>query len=184
MADQRNDLEEYEDEAYFEERRGARAFDEALLRARASVLPARKPLIRGESDSVTDAIRSMQGEHRGCVLITKDGTSNTPVVGIFTERDVLFRVVDRGRNPATLPLSEVMTPDPECLRDDQPIAWVLNKMSVGGFRHVPVVDAEGRPVFVASVRDVVELLVESFPRAILNLPGDVGVDQQRQREGA
>ena len=58
-------------------------------------------------------MRAMQAEHRGCVLVTRDGTPGSPLAGIFTERDVLFRIVDRGRNPATLPLAEVMTPDPE-----------------------------------------------------------------------
>jgi CBS domain-containing protein len=52
-------------------------------------------------------------------------------------------------------------------------------MSVGGFRHVPVVDAEGRPVFILSVRDVVQFLVEAFPREILNLGGNI----HREREG-
>ncbi|NKB16199.1 MAG: aldehyde dehydrogenase family protein, partial [Sphingomonadales bacterium] len=65
--------------------------------------------------------------------------------------DVLFRIVDQGRNPATLPISEVMTADPECLRDDQTIAALLHMMSVGGFRHVPLVDEHGRPLGVVSV---------------------------------
>ncbi len=184
MVDQNDDLE-YQDEAYFESRKPHRGpFDAELLREPCSVLLRRKPLVFSREDSVTDAIRAMQGEHRGCVLVTADGTPGTPLVGIFTERDVLFRIVDRGRNPATLPLSEVMTGEPECLGQDDPIAWVLNKMSVGGFRHVPIVDAEGRPVSVLSVRDVVEFLVEAFPREVLTVPLDLPADRQRQREGA
>jgi len=169
------------DEAYFDPNRDStpRVFDTRLLREPTSVLPARKPLIFSRQSSVTDAVRAMQGEHRGVVVVTQDGTPATPVVGIFTERDVLFRIVDMGRNPATLPLEEVMTPEPECLQDDQCVAELLNLMSVGGFRHVPVVDSQGRPAFVVSVRDVVQFLVEAFPREILNL----GAAAQRQREG-
>jgi CBS domain-containing protein len=106
------------------------------------------------------------------------------VVGIFTERDVLFRIVDRGRNPVTLALAEVMTRDPETLPLDASVAWVLNRMCVGGFRHVPVVDREGRPVIVVAVRDVVEFLVERFPREVLTLPPAPGADVGRTREGA
>ena len=106
------------------------------------------------------------------------------VTGVFTERDVLFRIVDRGRNPAQLPLQEVMTPDPETLSVRSTVAHALNKMSVGGFRHIPVVDDEHRPAFVVSVRDVVEFLVESFPREVLNLPPMDGAKSQRSREGA
>ena len=65
--------------------------------------------------TVTEAMRAMQREHRGCVLVTDDGTDRSKLTGIFTERDVLFRIVDRGRNPASLPVGEVMTPDPDTL---------------------------------------------------------------------
>jgi CBS domain-containing protein len=167
------------DEAYFEGGSRERTFDTRLLREPASVLPVRKPLVLSRFHSVTDAIRAMQSEHRGVVVVTEDGTLHAKVVGIFTERDVLFRIVDQGRNPATLPLAEVMTPDPESLRDDQTIADVLRMMSVGGFRHVPIVDGDGRPVHVVSVRDVVEFLVEAFPQEVLNRGGD----RTSEREG-
>jgi CBS domain-containing protein len=169
------------DEAYFErgKKPKERTFDTRLLREPTSVLPVRKPIVLSRFHTVTDAIRAMQSEHRGVVLVTDDGTMHSRVVGIFTERDVLFRVVDQGRNPATVPLSELMTAEPECLRDDQAIAEVLRMMSVGGFRHVPIVDAEGRPVYVVAVRDVVEFLVEAFPQEVLNRGGD----RQSEREG-
>ena len=185
MSDRRtpsfDEFDDYQDEAYFDSRPGkARpSFDARLLREPATRLPARKPLLFARHSSVTDAVRAMQGEHRGAVLVTEDGTTATKVIGIFTERDVLFRIVDGGRNPAVLGIAEVMTADPEVLQDDQSIAEALNLMSVGGFRHVPVVDSEGRPVFVLSVRDVVQFLVEAFPREILNLGGG----SQREREG-
>jgi len=177
----RDEFNEFRDEAYFdrEGERGPRVFDARLLREPAAVLPTRKPIVLSRQDSVTDAVRAMQAEHRGVVVVTQDGTPGSRVVGIFTERDVLFRIVDGGRNPATLAVGEVMTQDPECLVEDHSVASVLNLMSVGGFRHVPVVDGHGRPLFVVSVKDVVQFLVEAFPGEVLNL----GADRQRQREG-
>jgi CBS domain-containing protein len=174
-----------DDESYYDgEARAPSRFDASLLRAPTRVLPTRYPLLFSPTHSVTQAMRAMQKEHRGCVLITEDGSAETRVVGIFTERDVLLRIVDRGRNPATLPLAEVMTREPESLPQDASVAWVLNKMCVGGFRHVPVVDREGRPVCVISVSDVVEMLVERFPREVLTLPPTYGADVARTREGA
>ena len=169
------------DEAYFDAHRrsGISVFDARLLREPAAVLPARKPIVMSRHDSVTDAMRAMQSEHRGVVLVTEDGTPGTAVVGIFTERDVLFRIVDGGRNPAVLPLADVMTGDPECLDEGQSIAEVLELMSVGGFRHMPVVGSSRKPLFVVSVRDVVQFLVESFPDEVLNR----GSDRTRAREG-
>lgn len=173
------------DEAYFErEEREERVFDSGLLQEPLTSLPDRRPLIFAGSDSVSDAMRAMQRERRGCVLITADGTEKSRLTGIFTERDVLYRIVDRGRNPQGLPLSEVMTTDPEALPLEASLAWVLNKMAVGGFRHVPVVDEKDRPAFVISVRDVVEFLVDFFPNDVLNLPPEYGPPRSTKREGA
>ncbi len=181
MADQRDrqDLEDYHDEAYFETRGSKRVIDSDVLRESVTILRARKPLVFSKHESVTDAVRAMKSERRGVVLVTEDGSPASPVTGVFTERDVLLRIVDGGRNPATLPLGDVMTGDPERLSEDNTIAEALNVMSVGGFRHVPVVDSAGRPSFVISVRDVVQFIVDSFGREILNL----GAVRTRQREG-
>ena len=179
--------DEFLDDPYFEaEARPARrgSFDASLLRESVRVLPARHPLLFAPHHTATEAMRAMQKEHRGVVLVTEDGSAETRVIGVFTERDVLFRIVDGGRNPMTLALAEVMTREPECVPVEANVAWVLNKMSVGGFRHVPVVDREGRPAFVVSVRDVVELLVDHFPREVANLPPAFGADVPRDREGA
>jgi CBS domain-containing protein len=182
MAFERDEL----DETYFEAPRARQStgFDARLLRETLTVLPTQRPLTLSLDSSVTEAVRAMQREHRGCVLVTDDGTPDSKLTGIFTERDVLFRIVDRGRNPASLPLGEVMTPDPETLSVHATVAYVLNKMSVGGFRHIPVVDDEHRPYGVISVRDVVTFLVDAFPREIFNLPKESGEPRTQSREGA
>ncbi len=170
------------DDPYFEHPRERRVFDADLIQAPLSELPVREAVVLATESTVTEAMRAMQREHRGCVLVTDDGTRASKLVGIFTERDVLNRIVDRGKNPATLALSEVMTTDPDVLSVKSTIAYALNKMSVGGFRHVPVVDDDHRPALVVSVRDIVEYLVAAFPREVLNLPVQDG--STRTREGA
>ena len=74
--------------------------------------------------------------------------------------------------------------DPETLSPDSPMAYALNVMSLGGFRHIPLVDAKGRPVGVVSVRDIVNHLVDHFSDKVLNLPPRPGGDIPRSREGA
>jgi len=172
-------------EAYFDDldERATTRFDESILQAPISVLSRRIPIVFSESDTVLTAVRAMQKEHRGVVLISEDGTRQTPLIGIFTERDLLLRIIDRGREPGDVCLREVMIKDPECLPRTAPVAWVLNKMSVGGFRHVPIIDARGRPVFVVSVKDVVEYLVDAFPCEIHNLPPEYGQQRYRTRDG-
>ena len=106
-------------------------------------------------------------EHRiGCVLVVEAGR----LVGIFTERDVLTKVVTAGRDIDTTPVGEVMTRDPECLTLDDGIAYALNMMSVGGFRHIPLVDADGYPTGMVAMRDIVDYIVDLFPEEVLNLP--------------
>jgi CBS domain-containing protein len=164
--------------------RAERVFDARILKEPLSVLPQRGPLCFARDQFVSEAMHAMQKEHRGCVVITDDGTERSRLIGIFTERDVLYRIIDRGRNPATLPLAEVMTRSPDSLQNGATVAFVLNRMAVGGFRHVPVVDEAERPVAIISVRDVVEFLVDHFPREIMNLPPEMGANIPRSREGA
>ena len=174
-----------DDDGYFDDPndRSSGIFDARLLREPLTRLPTRSPICFKGSDAVSEAMNAMQREHRGCVLVTEDGTPRSPLTGIFTERDILLRIINRGRNPATVILEEVMVREPECLAVGASIAWVLNKMSVGGFRHVPVVDDQGRPSIIVSVRDVVQFLVEAFPNEVLNLP-PMGVERYRTRDGA
>ena len=174
------------DEGYFDPEPSGmrRSFDARLLHAPLTVLSSRSPIVCAETTSIADAMRAMQDQHRGCVLVTGDGTSSSELTGIFTERDIMLRVIQRGRNPATIPLSEVMSRNPERLTTTAQVAWVLNMMAVGGFRHVPVVNSRGWPVGVISVRDVVVFLVESFPTEILNLPPDFGRRAESPRDGA
>ncbi len=172
------------DEAYFDDAsQRRRTFDTKLLQEPLTLLPSRPPLALSEKATVKDAMQAMKRHHRGCVLITQDGSVRSPLIGIFTERDVLLKVIDSGRNPATVPLVEVMTAEPEALPIDAKLAWALNMMCVGGFRHLPVTDHRRWPAFILSVRDIVEFLVESFPAEILNLPPDFGVQKNIPRDG-
>ena len=174
------------DEAYFDEEgpRRRRTFDAKLLQEPLTLLPSRPPLAMASDESVKSAMQVMRQQHRGCVLITEDGSTRSPLTGIFTERDVMLKIIDSGRNPADVGLGEVMTPDPETLPVDAKLAWALNMMSVGGFRHLPVTSAQGWPVFILSVRLIVDFLVESFPAEILNLPPDFHWDKSLNRDGA
>src|SRR5207247_2463957 len=83
--------------------------------------------------------RTMREHRIGCVLVVE----GERLVGIVTERDFIMKL---GQADAGRPLSDFMTPDPEVLSPDDPIVYALNKMSVGGFRHVPLVDEARRPV--------------------------------------
>lgn len=100
--------------------------------------------------TVMDAVRAMAAKHVGAVVIGLDGRAD----GIFTERDLLMRVVARGLDPDTTPVTRVMTADPETVTPDQPPIDALNRMHERGFRHLPVVGGDGRVMGIVSIRDL------------------------------
>ena len=81
-------------------------------------------------------------------------------------------------------LEKVMTRNPEALSAKDSVAYALNKMHVGRFRHVPVVDLENLPTGMVSARDLIDFLVELCPEEILNLPSDPKLAVPREVDGA
>ena len=137
----------------------------AILETPISELPLRDPIVVSATSTVADAVKSMNEHHTGCVLVGKSGK----LIGIFTERDLLTKDFFRA-DSHTVSVESVMTPNPETLEPDNSIAFALNKMSVGGYRHIPIVEPDGKAIGVLSVRDVVDFLVDLFPEDVLNLP--------------
>ena len=101
-----------------------------------------------QQDTVRAAADLMKARKCGSVLIT----AGDALVGIFTERDVVFRVVAEGRDPAKTRLGEVMTANPMTVGPQEPAISALRLMEDSGFRHLPVVD-DGRILGVVSRRD-------------------------------
>jgi CBS domain-containing protein len=148
-----------------------------LLTARLSELSLGDPVLVEPETTVVAAVNAMNEHRIGCVLVQSAGK----LVGIFTERDVLTRVIFRDTN-STMTVASVMTKNPETLEETQTIACALNKMSVGGYRHIPIVK-RGKPVGVVSIRDLVDFLVELFPENVLNVPPSPAQAIAKSRDG-
>ena len=99
--------------------------------------------------TVTQAAEEMNRRKVGSVLVME----GRRLVGIFTERDVLWRVVAAGFDPKTTPLSQVMTRDPITVTSDAPIQQVMDVFTGKRFRHMPVVD-DGHLLGLISIGDV------------------------------
>jgi CBS domain-containing protein len=142
----------------------------ALLDDTVRLLVPSQPLRFTPEHSVARAIEAMVQNRRAAVVVVDD---TDRLIGIFTERDVLTRVLGSGRVARDTLLRDVMTPDPESLRSDDRICHAINRMHTGGFRSVPIVDEAHRPIGIITVNDVVRWLAEIFPEAVLNQrPGD------------
>jgi CBS domain-containing protein len=136
----------------------------ALLRPIATLPFPRNPLRVSPGDPAGKAMETMAAKNIGAVLVVEDGR----VVGIFSERDALRKGLWKGG--ADRPIREFMTKDPDCLTPEDTIAMAMNRMGVGGYRHVPLVDSQRRPVGMLVMRDVVRYIVGFFPVVALNLP--------------
>ncbi len=126
---------------------------------------------------VADAVKLMREKRVGCVLVCEQKR----VVGIFTERDLVRRVLAQGKPLATL-MHECMTPDPVTVHPKDSISCAIKRMQKGGYRHLPVV-IDDKPVGILSVKRIVHYLVEHFPTMVYNLPPHPQPNQPR-REGA
>ncbi|MGE5476089.1 MAG: CBS domain-containing protein [Bacteroidales bacterium] len=114
--------------------------------------------------TVREAARMMAANNVAALLVAEHDS----VLGIVTERDVSARVVAAGLDPDTTALEKVMSPRPRSLAPDDSIAEALDLMSRHNFRHLPVLDDDGRPVAMVSVRDLYAVVQTQLERDILN----------------
>jgi CBS domain-containing protein len=157
------------DEAYEDEpgqlEREEESLGQAILAATIRDLKPKPAGTLGEMATIRAAVDLMLEQKLGAVIVEDEGQP----VGIFTERDLMRRVVAAGIG-LDRALEEVMTPEPETLGLDDGIAYALNRMTVGGFRNIPIVDDEGTLVGIISQREVVHYIVSLLPGHVINLP--------------
>jgi len=123
----------------------------------------KKMLMAPPTMTVDEAACLMKKNNVGAVMVV-DGTR---LVGIFTERDGMFRVLAAKRDPNATRLSTVMTRNPKTVSPDKPFGYALFMMHEGGFRHVPVVE-NGRPIGIVSARDALGADLQQFSEEISN----------------
>lgn len=106
---------------------------------------------------VSKAAKLMASKNVGAILVVEDER----LVGIFTERDVVFRVVAQGLDAQSTRLADVMTPAPDTVDPDKPFGSALLMMHEKGFRHLPVVK-DGKVVGIVSSRSAMDPTLEEF----------------------
>ncbi len=116
---------------------------------RLAEIPAHAPVRVETTDPVGLAVRFMQKGDADCVLVM----SGTQLAGIITPWDILHKVAGPNEDLNAVTCGQIMTADPVFLRDDDDIAVAINKMSIGGFRHIPLLQG-GTPAAVVTIRDL------------------------------
>ena len=123
-----------------------------------------EPLCLEPHVSIRETLRRMKERRMGSVLVCRNGV----LAGIFTERDAL-RILAAHEN-LDAPIESVMIRDPVSIKADATVATAVLRMSSGGYRRLPIVDADGRPTGLIEVAGIMHYLVEHFPKTVYNLP--------------
>ncbi len=123
-----------------------------------------EPLCVEPDASVREVLQLLKEHHRGALLVCRGGI----LAGIFTERDALRLLAAHG--DLDDPIERHMAPDPVTVGEEDSLGTAVLRMSANGYRRLPMVDDEGRPVGIVDVAGIVHFLAEQFPEAVYNLP--------------
>lgn len=164
------------------------------------------PLIVAPDATVAEVLQLLRAQRTACVLIcdailpdkqipktagqipktagqtpkTADGGSGS-IAGIFTERDALKWMA--AGQPLDQPVSKAMSRSPIAVTDEATVGQSIQKMVVGGYRHLPILATDGTPIGIAGVHGIVHYLVDHFPETIYTLPPSPD-SVPSEREGA
>jgi CBS domain-containing protein len=122
-----------------------------------NVMEKKKLLTAPPDTTVSKAAKLMASKNVGAVMVVE----NERLVGIFTERDAVFRVMAKGLDALATNLSAVMTTAPQTVDPDKSFGYALLMMHENGFRHVPVIE-NGKPVGIVSARNALDPDMEEF----------------------
>jgi CBS domain-containing protein len=127
----------------------------AMMNDPVSVLLTEKHLlVCSPTDTMQKVVRAFQKENKSCVLVY----DHKHLVGILSGRDLLLRVAGKYKDLSKVKVKDVMTPRPEWVKEDDPIAFMVNKMAMGVCRNVPVLAADGTPYSIVVIHDVLSYL--------------------------
>lgn len=133
--------------------------DARTLCAPIKTLKYRTPTCVESGTSAPEVIDLMQKRRVGCILVVREGE----LVGIVTDRDLLLHIVGKRRSPEGLKVEDIMTASPETLRIGDPIAFAVNLMRLGRYRHIPLVAEDNMtPVGYISTSDIVRHVASSI----------------------
>jgi len=121
------------------------------------VMERKKILVAPPGTSVSKAAKLMAEKNVGAVMVVE----KKRLVGIFTERDAVIRVIAEGRDARTTLLADVMTADPRTVAPDETFGHALLMMFENGFRHAPVLE-DGVPIGIVSARNALDPDLEEF----------------------
>ncbi|MDX1564901.1 MAG: CBS domain-containing protein, partial [Phycisphaeraceae bacterium] len=128
--------------------------------------------------TVRSVMLQMNKKQIGCVLVADE---KRHLHGVFTDRDILNRVVDSFDHLENKPITEVMTPAPWVVYEVDNMATVLSAMAIGELRHVPVLDVDGRVIGLITPRRILAFIQQQIRGTDPSGSGNAGADRPRSK---
>lgn len=133
--------------------------ERALLEDPISSIPPTEAILLSPDTSVYDAACEMNKHKEGCVLVVVDDQ----LKGIISERDILYKAFrSADQDPSQVTLGSIMTENPATLKSSATIAYALNRMSLGGYRHIPIMDGN-KVSGLISVKRLLSYITKRLP---------------------
>jgi CBS domain-containing protein len=132
--------------------------ERSMLRDRIGVLVPKRPITVTPGTPVGEVLRLMVKNEIGCVVVAEENR----LLGIFSERDALRKLNADAMQLSARPVSEFMTPNPQTLVADAKLAFAVQRMDLGGYRHLPIVGQQGELVGIISARDIIRHLTDNL----------------------
>jgi CBS domain-containing protein len=151
-----------EDLTAFDGIRPQDSFERSLVKDTVGPIAKCDPLIVSPSTPIKEVAQELNRDNRCGLIVERE-----KLVGIVTIRDILQKALLKDMDLSKTPVAEIMTPNPETLNPEDKIALALNKMAIGGYRHIPIIRGKNN-YGVISVRDIIGYLAEMFPDALDN----------------
>ncbi len=136
------------------------AVERGLLVDRVGSLTSQALIAVPAPTRIRDVLKLLVDRQIGCVFVIQGDS----IVGVFSERDALLRLNTQVSGFMDEPVSRFMTPNPQSLPETARLAYAVHLMDLGGYRHLPLVDEEGRAAGVISVRDILRYLTQKLGR--------------------
>lgn len=139
----------------------ATAVERGLLDDHVAVLEPKEPIAVSAETPVGEVLSLLVEKSIGCVLVEENGE----MIGIFSERDALLKLNTQFAELANHPVSKFMTKKVQGLDQGAKVAFAVQRMDLGSYRHIPILDEDGRTTGIISARDILRYLTERMTAA-------------------
>lgn len=142
----------------------------------AGELCTRNTVIAYRKTGINEAARLMREQHVGSLVVVDETVAGRLTVGVLTDRDIVTAVVARDLNPSALTVGDVMSADPQTVREADSVLDVLSAMRHKGVRRLPVTDAKGVLLGVIALDDLLGVVSEQLQALV------EAIESEQQRE--